>query len=273
MLDVENCIFQPLIPPFESVDYRENLQRVCSATWPANLSPDDADFSDFKNTYLLPVESARNALIRFLINLENPANASSSQLISSAEIGFLPFNNKVRRLKMTPAKKQLQTVSEKFEDLRMHILSMNRHGAPYGPINTLKGTPTYETLETAIASLSEVDINGEQKYRTRIIVLLTDGEPSTTSSNDVLMLAQTLKAKKITLFIIGMTQSVDSSDLANVKSDMSGWASASWGGEALFVANDDELKAAFDKMNLLIDRQIALSIISNYHYIDENLLN
>ncbi|WP_373533040.1 VWA domain-containing protein [Vampirovibrio sp.] len=276
VLDVPICMYQPMTPPFHPVDYRENLRRVCARTLPPNPSSQNLkDFEKFKASYQVPIEGARNALIRFLLNLEDPANPAYSKLISDGEIGFIPFNSHQKILNPTPASKKLQTVTRRFEDLRMRILSINRYGAPGGPLNARNhySTPTYETLQKAVNALNRKNSDGSPRYKAKIIVLLTDGEPTSTTAGKVLELASSLKKQKITLFVIAMTNAAPEDFNLNVRDSIKKWGTSSWGGDALFTSNDRELNDAFDKMNLLINRQIALNIISSYNYIDENLLN
>lgn len=267
MLGYKSCVFQPLVPPFHPVDHRENVRRLCDTKWPNNTDKNSNAFRDFKDTYMVPLESARNALIRFVLNLEDPLGGSYNLLINSAEIGFIPFHNQPGVLEPTPAKKVLQNKTNRFEELRMNILSINRHGAPLGSIYGSWSTPTYETLEKGIAALNKKDSAGKNKYGTRIILMITDGMPTGKTSKDVLALAKTLKNQEIALFVIAMTNSLSAKDTITAKKDMQDWATSSWGGEALFADSDDELKAAFEQMNVLIQRQISIGIINSYNYI------
>lgn len=212
------------------------------------------------------IEAARNALLGFLVSLEN-----DDDLVRNLELGFVTYSDKAERevdleayqLKKDPANKNV--LRPRYANSRDKFTWINRYDANYGSDPATRRTiaaggktNTYDGLKEARDNLMKhTNINN------RIIILLTDGDPDpdtgNNSRNSLINYAAELNKKDgIKLFTIGFSGlSKDGRKMLEKMAENS---------EGLFFyANSaEELNKIFYSLSYELRRQLIMARVERY---------
>jgi hypothetical protein len=236
--------------------YRSYIQNLCKP------KATQVIWENMLNQNMSRLEAARTAALSLLISLE-----SNPQISSRVSIGFVPWSNvpQVSHL-VTPERTQAVPGNSGvfYKLLRENLLWINRadpSSVNSGlPILAGGGTNIRKGLEVAASSL-------QAGFDRRIIILLTDGEPSPNSGNNskTALRDYTLNTigknapgnQQVTLFSVGLIAADGTllTDMSNNTQD----------GQAFVASSVASLKPIFESISYQIQKLALLSISDRYN--------
>jgi hypothetical protein len=208
------------------------------------------------NTYQSKMEAMHNAMLGFLVNME-----SNTFLMDSIRLGYTTFSsNATLKLPLSSAELLNHPVTgqpiRRFRQLRDSFSWINRRDSTLGTRAILAGGATNisESLSVSAGAL-----NADPNITQKIMILLTDGEPTAgiTNSNSLINYTKsTVGDNGITLFTVNMMDG----DFNLLKK----MAEATPNGAAFDVQNPSELQGIFEQIAWEVQR-IALDNLSDRH--------
>ncbi len=254
--------FIPQIRNVAANDYRKMLNKLCG--------PKDSTMNEMQNIYMSRIEAARTSALALMLSLEkNPSVASTLSM------GYIPWQNSVLTQYKVPMEKAQHSSSGndyRFVNMREQLLWINR----LDPSNIWSQKPILSQggtgMQAGIAAAKSLLDESNQAYKTRIIVLLTDGEPTVNAPNvtnqqqkaqvvnyvkNTLGNGQPDESQKVTLFTVGL--------IGADGTFMNDMAEATPNGQGYTATDISQLKEIFKSISYQIQRLALLNSSGRYN--------
>lgn len=240
---------------------QNNIADLCRA------KASQADWENVVNANLSRIEASRTGAISLLLEME-----SDPDIASNIDMGFISWSGSAITTEVNmESSVPMMGLGERFPNMRQRLLWINRYDMNAGGnimnggnnIGPGGGTPMDLALRRAVDVVRD---SAARDYGRKIIILLTDGEPSpatgdNTNANLISYAnsvgnGEPVESERITIFTIGLI-GADPTLMSNI-------ANATPNGQAYVTSDISELKAIFEQIAYQAKRLALLSKGNNY---------
>lgn len=247
-----NLIHSFILPARNDASDRTIMSNLCKS------KTSDANWGSILDNNMSRIEAARTGALALLLNLEQNPN-----VISNIELGFIPWSTtpEPQHLVSMETAQAIPSVSGlHFKNLREKLLWINRADPSNvnstKPIQAIGGTAMRDGLAAGLKELMS------KNYDRRILILLTDGEPTDVTPGQLQTYVETTfgnkaaKANQVTLFTVGLI-GADASLMNNL-------AKKTPDGQS-FTTNDlRQLRDIFESISYQIQKLALISAANRY---------